>query len=121
EQVEVRPDEWEYPDGPWTLVVSNAALWSSRASPWNEDWDALGPADFQVARRSIEVEREAAWSLEDAFRLVVRHARHPRPEYGVDEKGPRVELGTRSIRDGESYEFDADGYYGTSHSPSAGP
>jgi len=118
-EVEIRPDEWDSPDGPWTIVVAKAAMWSSRAAPWTADWDALDAADFQVVRRSIELDGQIAAELEEACRMVVRRARHPRPEYVYDGER-RMEVG-RLILDGESYEFDAGPYHGTSHSPRAGP
>ncbi len=115
--IEIRRDEWDFPDGPWTLVVSKASLW---IRDWRADWDALGPTDFQVARTSVPIDREVATEIEGACRMVVRRARHPRPTY-VYYGEQRYEVGPVLRTDGVRYEFDADGYYGTSHSPDAGP
>jgi len=116
-QVEIHPDVWEQPDAPWTIVVAKAAMWSK---DWRADWDALGPADFQVARTSIPLDRETALELEGAWRMVVRRARHPRPTY-ANHGGRRFEVRPALRTDGERYEFDADGFSGMSHSPGAGP
>lgn len=97
------------PMGTWTVFIANPPP-KSRSSSRHAN-PAQGPE-----RAHAELDRRSAIAIANAWELVVRRARNPRPRWEVLEDGTRSEWASTPI-DGVSYHFEFAKFRGDAWSP----